>query len=99
MVDGEAFAPQAMHSALVHAADRMSIALGSGVEQEALRAAVLLLDRDIAAFQFVEACRELTTAFGSLTDLPDVPATLPDRDGIRLILALTAQSIVPRLAR
>jgi hypothetical protein len=35
----------------------------------------------------------LSIAAGALAALPDTPVTLPDRDGIRLILALTAQSL------
>jgi hypothetical protein len=99
MMGGESLPPTTMHGALRHAIARIRTTFGAGVEQEALREAVLHLDADLTASRFDEACRALTDAFGSLTELPDVPATLPDRDSIRLILALTAQSLAARQAK
>jgi len=93
MVTGQAFAPAAMRSALVHAAGPMTAALGTGTNVQALQDAINAVIADIGVANNDGACRLLSIAAGALDALPDTPATLPDRDGIRLILALTAQSL------
>jgi hypothetical protein len=94
MVTGAPFAPVAMRSALQHAADKMSTALGGGTDVRALQDAITIVGSDIGASSNDGACRSLTIAYGALKALPDAPETLPDRDEIRLILALTAQALV-----
>lgn len=93
MVTGEPFAPAAMRSALLHAADPMNSALGTSADVRALHDAIHIVVTDINASDYDDACRLLTIAGGLLSGLPATPATLPDRDGVRLILALTAQSL------
>lgn len=93
MVTGPAFAPSAMRSALLHAAVPMTAALGTGADVQALHDAITIVITDIGVSDNDGACRLLSIAAGALAALPDTPATLPDRDGIRLILALTAQSL------
>ena len=93
MVTGQPNALIDMRSPLQHAADKMSTALGLHADAVALRDFTAALVGDIAASRMDDACRHLTSAFGALKALPDTPATLPDRDGIRLILALTSQAL------
>lgn len=93
MVTEQAFTPAAMRSALLHAAGPMTAALGTGADVQALQDAVNNVVTDIGVADNDGACRMLSIAAGALAALPDTPATLPDRDGIRLILALTAHSL------
>ena len=93
MVTGPPFALIETRSAVQHAADVMSTALGLGADVRALQGFTTALAGDIAASRTNDACRNLTSAYGALKALPDTPATLPDRDGIRLILALTSQAL------
>ena len=82
----------AMEDALRHAAGPMANALGTEEQVERLRSAMLnaagRVHEDADA-----SCRLLTTAMNLLDSLPNNPATLPDRDGIRMVLALTAKSL------
>lgn len=93
MVTGQPFAPAAMRSALLHAAGPMNSALGASADVRDLQDAIRIVVTDISASNYDGACRLLTIAGNLLSGLPATPATLPDRDGIRLILALTAQSL------
>lgn len=93
MVTGRPFAPTAMRSALLYAAAPMSSALGTTTDVHGLQDAIRIVVTDIDASDYDGACRLLTIAGGFLSGLPATPSTLPDRDGIRLILALTAQSL------
>lgn len=93
MVIGEPFAPKAMGSALLHAAGPMSWAPGTTADVTDMRRAILIVASDIDASNNDGACRLLAIAYAELDALPDSPETLPERDGIRLILALTAQSL------
>lgn len=93
MVTGQPFAPAEMRSALLHAADPMNRALGDTRDARALQHAILLVAAHIEAVDYDDACRLLGISGTLLAGLPDAPATLPDRDGIRLILALTAQAL------
>jgi hypothetical protein len=99
MVTGQAFAPAAMRSALLHAAGPMSAPLATGTDVQSLQDAINIVVVDIGASNLDGACRLLSIAAGELAALPDTPATLPDRDGIRLILALTAQSLAVALGQ
>jgi hypothetical protein len=93
MVIGAPFALIDMRSAVQHATDKMSTALGLGADVLALQGFTTALASDIAVSNNDDACRHLTSAYGALKALPDTPATFPDRDGIRLILALTSQAL------
>lgn len=93
MVTGPPFAPAAMRSALLTAADPMNNALGTTQDVRALRDAIHIVVADINVSDYDDACRLLTISSTLLAGLPAAPATSPDRDGIRLILALTAQSL------
>lgn len=99
MVVGEPFAPAAMHSALVHAVDSMSTALESSPDVTGMQDAIRIVATDVTTSNYDGACRLLTIAYGFFVVLPDTPATLPDRDGIRLILALTGQSLAAAMPR
>lgn len=94
MVTGQPFVPAEMRSALLHAADPMNRVLGDTRDARALQRAIRLVATHIDATDYDDACRLLGISGTLLAGLPDTPATLPDRDGIRLILALTAQSLV-----
>jgi hypothetical protein len=93
MVVGTPFEPNAMRTALQHAGNHIGPTLGDGADVRALRDAIGIVDTDIGIANMDGACRLLTIAYGALKELPDTPATYPDRDAIRLILALTAQSL------
>ena len=82
-----------LRSALVHAAGPMSDALGSGSGVTSLRNPINSAAAHIAASENDKACVALSSAKDALDALPDTPATLPDRDGIRMILALAAQFV------
>lgn len=85
--------PASMEAALLHAAGPMTDALGTPSEVQELRAVM----QDAATRVQVNAdgaCRAISTALDLLDSLPDNPATRPDRDGIRMVLALTARSLV-----
>jgi hypothetical protein len=99
MVTGQPFAPAAMISGLLHAADPMSSALEASDDVRALQDAIRVAVNDISASDYDGACRLVTIADGLLAGLPDTPATLPDRDGMRLILALTAQSLAAAMPK
>ncbi len=97
MITGPAFAPLEMHSALLHAANRMSLALGTDADAGPLKNATNGIAAHIGASENDAACRMLSISADLLEGLPDAPATLPDRDGIRLIFALTAHSLTAAL--
>ena len=86
-----------MRSALLHAANRMSVALGTDADVRSLQDATNGVVANIVASENDGACRMLSISADLLEGLPDTPATLPDRDGIRLILALTAHSLTAAL--
>jgi hypothetical protein len=94
MVTIDPFPPSAMRSALIHGADVMTLAITDGARhtrdvQDAMRAAAT----DIDQRKFDSACRLVEIAYAALTVLPDSDASRPDRVGIGLILALTAQAL------
>ncbi|MDP1858922.1 MAG: hypothetical protein Q8K82_09635 [Gemmatimonadaceae bacterium] len=94
MVVGQPFALHDMRNPLEHAAVTMNTALEINADVRALQDFTTLLVDDITASRNDDACRHLTSAYGVLKSLPDTPATLPDRDGIRLIFSLTSQALV-----
>ncbi len=93
MVTVEPFAPRAMRSALVHGANAMTLTVADGPHRRDLQDAMRIAASDISAEQFDSACRLVEIADGALSALPDSAASFPNRVGIRLILALTAQSL------
>jgi len=97
MITGPAFAPVGMRSALVHAANRMTVALGTDPQVRSLKEATQGIAANIIASENDGACRMLSISADLLEGLPDTPATFPDRDGIRMILALTAHSLAAAL--
>jgi hypothetical protein len=99
MVTGPAFAPAAMRSALLHATNPMSVALGTDADVRSLQNAINGVVANIGASDNDGACRLLSIAAALLDGLPDTAATLPNRDGIRLIFAVTAQSLAVALGQ
>jgi hypothetical protein len=93
MVVGTPFVPAAMHSALIHAAGPMSVPLGVASDVVDMQDAIRIVAADVSANNYDGACRLLAIAAVKLEGLPPLAATYADRDGIRLILALTAQAL------
>ncbi len=93
MVVGTPFAPAVMHSALLHAAGPMSAPLGAAAQVRDMQDAIRIVAADVTAGNNDGACRLLAIAAAKLDGLPPLVATYADRDGIRLILALTAQAL------
>ncbi len=89
----DAFAPSAMRDALQHGADAMTLEVAEHRHRKDLRDAMLFAVTDINESDFDSACRMVEIADAALNALPDSGRTFPDRDGIRLILALTAHSL------
>ena len=88
-----AMPPMALQSALRDAATRMTLSLGSGSNVTTLRNAISSLATGVATSQTDGSCRSLELAADALLQLPNTPATAPDRAGIGLVLALTAQAL------
>jgi hypothetical protein len=87
------FAPAAMRAALLDAATRMSAALGTGADVQSVQAELNGAAADMGASNYAGACGMVTAAASAVAALPNDAATLPDRDAIRLVLALAAQSL------
>ena len=92
-VQPQPFSPTALRPALLHAADPMTSTLGTGASADTLRRALDDLGQSFTGNNFDTECRLLVIAWDALSELPDTPETLPDRDGIRLILALAARAL------
>jgi hypothetical protein len=93
MVDVEPFAPLEMRDALIHGADVMAIAIADGASRRDLIDAMRFAARDIGAQNLDGACRMVEIANVALNKMADVEDSRADRDGIQLILALTAHSL------
>jgi len=89
------FAFSALQAAFLHAAGPMTSALGSSEQVDQLKQAMneMVLPDDPRSKD--TACRLLSVATSALAALPDNPETLPDRDGIRLVLILAAGVLGP----
>jgi len=90
-VDAPAVTQSSIRSALVHAAGPMTAALGANVDVRALQAGI----NDLVSAELVRAdvaCRGIMAATKALDAMPDTPATRPDRDGIRVVLALAVRA-------
>lgn len=89
----EPFAPSAMRDALQHGADLMLREVAENRHRTDAREAMLFAITDINESDFDSACRMVEIADAALQALPDSARSFADRDGIRLILALTAHSL------
>jgi hypothetical protein len=87
------FAPAAMHSALLHGADAMSIAMEPSAHTRDLQDAMRAAAADIELQKFDSACRFVVIAADAVNAMADDPASRPDRVGVGLILALTAHAL------
>jgi hypothetical protein len=93
---GITFAPvdlEEMRAALAHAAGPLAAAMGSEELTASLVKATEFASLTLADELPRTGCRIVRIAAAALAQLPDDPATLPDRDAIRLILALTANTL------
>jgi hypothetical protein len=83
----------ALRAALEHAAGPVAVAIGSGELSASLA--------DVAGFVHawhsenlpINGCRTIIAAVNVLDALPDDPATKPDRDTARLVLALAGTAL------
>ncbi len=98
-ISPQPFPPAALHSALLHAAGPMTSALGSGMLTTELAKATTQLGQGLQSRAGDTECRVLELASTALARLPDDPAVLPDREGIRLVLALAARAIAGEMTR
>jgi hypothetical protein len=89
----DAVAPAVLNDALQDASTRMSAGLGTGAQVQSVQNAIRTVETSIAAPNNSGVCGKITIAADRVDALPDDPASLPDRDAIRLVLALAAQSI------
>jgi hypothetical protein len=71
----------------------MASALGSPDLTTALSETTELVAQALGDGLPLTGCRILARAIESLDGLPEDPATLPDREGIRLILAIAAHRL------
>jgi hypothetical protein len=85
--------PAALRSALLDASSRVSSALGTSASVQLVQTALYGVAANIGASNDAGACGQVTTAASAVAALPEDPATLPDRDAIRLVLMLVAQSL------
>ena len=92
-VQPQTFTPLALRPALLHAAGPMTADFGTGASADTLRRALGDLGQSFVGNNFDTECRVLVIAWDALSELPNTPETLPDRDGIRLILALAARAL------
>jgi hypothetical protein len=84
------FAFSALHAAFLHAAGPMATALGSTEQVDQIKQAMGDMPLPDDAKSKDTACRLLSVANSALVAMPNNPETLPDRDGIRLVLILAA---------
>lgn len=92
-VHPQPFALGAIHAAFLHAAGPMASALGSSEQVSQLTQATREMAAQDGPTALDTACRLLIVASNALTAMADNPETLPDRDGIRLVLMLAAAAI------
>jgi hypothetical protein len=88
-----------LSDALNHAAGPLASTLGDEASVRTVRDAVGAITAQLDRVDADRACRLLYIASSALDNLPDDPATLPDRTDIRLILALTSQAIDSMIVR
>jgi hypothetical protein len=89
------FGSAGLRSALLHAAGPMASVLGEGELTHELREAMSILGQQVDGPTLHDThCRLVVIASAALRRMPDTPETLPDRDGIHLVLALLANALV-----
>jgi hypothetical protein len=79
-----------LEPALLHAAGPMAAALGSTEQVRQLTQAIKGMADAEGPAALDTACRLLTMASRALAAMPDTPETLPDREGIYMVLLLSA---------
>ncbi|HEY6209296.1 MAG TPA: hypothetical protein VIW28_09560 [Gemmatimonadales bacterium] len=84
------FAFSALHAAFLHAAGPMASALGTSEQVDQLSQSMEEMPLPDDKKSMDTACRLLSVANSALKAMPNKPETLPDRDGIRLVLMLAA---------
>lgn len=89
----------AIRSALAHAAGPLATALGSSGLQESLVKTTGLVANTLEDGLPLTGCRIVAIAADHLNALPDDPATRPDREAIRLALAIAAKAIAEARTR
>jgi hypothetical protein len=90
-----AFPSTALRPALQHASGPMASVLGEGELTNELREAIAILGMETDAPTLHDThCRLVVIASAALRRMPDTAETLPDRDGIHLVLALLANALV-----
>jgi hypothetical protein len=89
------FPSTSLRPALQHAAGPMASVLGEGQLTNELRESIAILGSTADAPTLHDThCRLVVIASAALRRMPDTPETLPDRDGMRLVLALLANALV-----
>jgi len=94
-VNSQPFALGALHAAFLHAAGPMASALGSSDQVEQLSLAMQEMAKQDGSHAVDTVCRLLQIASNAMAALPDSPETLPDREGIRIVLILAAGVLKP----
>jgi hypothetical protein len=93
IVAPQEFSPEGLRPALVHSAGVMAAVLGDSPMAADLRRGIANLSQDFGDQAADTECRVLLIASEALALMEDDPATLPDREGIRIILGLAAQAV------
>ena len=94
--NSQPFALGELHAAFLHAAGPMASALGSSDQVDQLILAMQQMARLDGSHAVDTVCRLLRLTSNALAALPDSPETLPDREGIRIVLMLAASALKPR---
>jgi len=90
-----AFPSTSLRPALQHAAGPMASVLGEGELTNELRESMAILGTETDGPTLHDThCRLVVIASAALRRMPDTPETLPDRDGMKLVLALLANALV-----
>lgn len=93
--NSQPFALGELHAAFLHAAGPMASALGSSDQVEQLSLAMQEMARLDGSHAVDTVCRLLRITSNALAALPESPETLPDREGIRIVLILAASALKP----
>lgn len=88
-----------IRSALLHAAGPMARGVGSPELTSLLGETTTLVPQALSDGLPLTGCSIVARTAESLARLSDDPATLPDREGIRLILAIAAHRLFERQTR
>lgn len=92
-VPAATFGMEALRPALEHVAGPMASALGNSEQIRELIKATQALSAPDGPVAVDTGCRLLIFASRALAELPDTPETLPDREGIHLVLMMLAAAI------